>query len=697
MKQISIKKAIGRKKHQGYRHRKDASRSDEQCLVTQPSVHRETLRLLSQIGKPESTGFVPDEFQLQSLELLSSQDVVVSAPTGSGKTWIALEAAKLYLSAGKGVWYAAPLKALSNAKYQEFGDEIGAENVGILTGDRKENPDAPMIVGTTEILRNQLYDAMEVGKDLDVDLVILDEAHYLGDVDRGVVWEEVLIYLPSRVRLLLLSATISNAEELAQWLERIRDKPCAVVHSGVRPVPLNVLCQLPNGQITPFFKGQRLFPPVALLAKQQKESRKIARQSVPDFNSIVESLRKFNLLPAIIFLKSRSDCDAAVAHLNPSPLRPGSDGFLRAVRQHLERYPELESRSQVDRLLMCRVGSHHAGQLPAWKLLVEQMMVKGFLDVIFSTSTVAAGVNFPARTVVILQSDRFDGRSFVDMTATDLHQMCGRAGRRGMDKVGFVLVVPGRYLNIGLMRQLFLSPPEPLQSQITINFSMVLNLLLSHDTQGVKELLGLSFASFHEKPRKSRAVKLKLVEEFQRHLSFLQELGYVADSSGAPTFDGRWAAQLRLDHPLLIAELIRNGELRYLSAQELAAAIAPFVVDKDKAVHVSRYVWDKTKPLWKKFRAMVMRLRPLIESLMSHGFSVPDIMFWPVASLFLWCEGVEWDELTAHIRADEGDLAMMILRTADHLRQLLALAPVEPDIARTARHSIELIVRSPLI
>ncbi len=696
MKNPAIKKAHVSKKQWRRTRGEKAAQNEVHASSIEPSAHRETLRLLSQIGKPALTGFVPDEFQVESLELLSTHDVVVSAPTGSGKTWIALQAAKKYLSAGKGVWYAAPLKALSNAKYQEFGEEISRESVGILTGDRKENPDAPVIVGTTEILRNQLYDAMEVGKDLAVDLVILDEAHYLGDVDRGVVWEEVLIYLPSRVRLLLLSATISNAEELAQWLERIRGKACAVVHSDVRPVPLNVLCQLPNGQITPFFKGQRMFPPVAALAKEQKERRKITRQPAPDLNVIVDSLRKFNLLPAIVFLKSRSDCDAAVERLDASPLRPEDDGFLAAVEEQLECYPELRGRSQVDRLLTCRAGAHHAGQLPAWKLLVEQMMVKGFLEVIFSTSTVAAGVNFPARTVVLLQSDRFDGRSFVDMTATDLHQMAGRAGRRGMDNVGFVLVAPGRYLNLALMRQLFLSPPEPLRSQIAINFSMVLNLLLSHDPQGVKELLGLSFASFHEKSRKSRSVRLKLVEEFQRHLTFLQELGYI-DASGSPTFDGRWAAQLRLDHPLLIAELIRGGELRSLDPKELAGVIAPFVVDKDKAIHVSRHVWEKTKPLWKKFRGMVMRLRPLIEQLMAHGFPVPDIMFWPVASLFLWSEEVEWDELTAHIRADEGDLAMMILRTADHLRQLLALEDVEPAIARTARSSIELIMRSPLI
>jgi superfamily II RNA helicase len=671
-------------------------RSDAPTQVIAPSIHRETACLLSNIGKPESAPFVPDPFQMEALDIVSRQDVVVSAPTGSGKTWIALEAAKRFLAQKKGVWYATPLKALSNSKYKEFGDALGKDQVGILTGDRKENPDAPLIVGTTEILRNQLYDAMDSGKDIPVDMVILDEAHYLGDIDRGVVWEEVLIYLPPRVRLLLLSATISNAHELARWLEHVRNTRCAVVVSGERPVPLHVLCQTPSGQITPFLRGNRLFPSVASLVSETKGKRRLARAQAPDYNLIIESLRQFDLLPAIIFLKSRSDCDRAIESLFPSPVSPNDDGFSEAVKAHLEVYPELRGRVQVDRLLECRAGAHHAGLLPAWRLLVEQMMVQGYLEAIFSTSTVAAGVNFPARTVVLLQSDRFDGRSFIDMSATDLHQMTGRAGRRGMDNVGFVLVVPGKYMNLSLLKELFFSPPEPLRSQITINFSMVLNLLLSHDPRGVNNLLGFSFASFHQTARKSHKVQAKLIDEFQRHLDFLAHLAYV-DEEGVPTFDGRWAAQLRLDHPLLIAELIRTGELRNLSPQELAAVIAPFVVDKDKVVHVSRYMWDKTKPLWKKFRGMLMRLKPLIQFMISRDFPVPDIMFWPVASVFLWAEEVDWNELITHVGADEGDLAMVILRTADHLRQLMALSDVEPEIAATARTSMELIMKPPLV
>jgi len=162
----------------------------------------------------------------------------VSAPTGSGKTYIAIEAIKNILESNKKVWYTTPLKALSNSKYHEFAELFGSDNVGIVTGDRKENTNAKVIVGTTEILRNQLYDAMSEGKDLDTDLVVLDEAHYLADKDRGVVWEEVIIYLPKRIRLLLLSATIPNADEISEWISSLRNEKCVVIESEIRPVPI---------------------------------------------------------------------------------------------------------------------------------------------------------------------------------------------------------------------------------------------------------------------------------------------------------------------------------------------------------------------------------------------------------------------------------------------------------------------------
>lgn len=661
-----------------------------------PRVHGGALPLLADIGKPEPAPFIPDPFQVQALERILQEDVVVSAPTGSGKTWIALEAIKEYLAKGCGVWYATPLKALSNAKYEEFGEALGRERVGILTGDRKENPDASVIVGTTEILRNQLYDSMESGTDLHVDLVILDEAHYLGDIDRGVVWEEVLIYLPGRVRVLLLSATISNARDVSRWLTHIRESECSVVYSAVRPVPLHVLFMTPQGLLTPFFRGRRLFSNVEAYAKAEKGHKRLGKQQLPDMNRIIEVLREFQLLPAIIFLKSRSDCDRALETLAASPRSPGEDGFKQAVDKEIKSVPELKGQRQLERLLSSRAGSHHAGQLPGWRLLIERMMVAGYLEVIFSTSTVAAGVNFPARTVVLLQSDRFNGRAFADMTSTDLHQMTGRAGRRGIDNAGFTLIIPGRYMDLGLVRELLQSEPEPLQSRISVNFSMILNLLLSHDPAGVRELLGYSFSAFHVNPRRAEKVKRRIQHDFQRHLNVLEELGYV-DEKGAPTHDGRWAAGLRLDHPLLIAELIREGQFSDLNPQELAALIAPFVLDKDKEIIISRELWDRTRPLWKNFRIMLKKLKPLAEFMVSRGFEIPTIMFWPVAAVFLWAQEVDWLELVEEVDADEGDLAMLMLRTADHLRQLLSLEKEEPQLASTAAKALSALMRPPLV
>jgi len=218
------------------------------------SQKRAVEKLLSGIGTPEPTPIVPDDFQLEAFEAIETQDVLVTAPTGSGKTWIAREEIRRLLEQGKRAWYTTPLKALTNSKYQEFGAEFGAENVGILTGDRKENWNAPLIVGTTEIYRNQLFDALRQGEQVRTDFVILDEAHYLADEERGHVWEEAIILSPPRIRLLLLSATIGNAGEFAAWIEEVRGTKVRIINrAGSRPVELRAAFLAPNTQLFPLF------------------------------------------------------------------------------------------------------------------------------------------------------------------------------------------------------------------------------------------------------------------------------------------------------------------------------------------------------------------------------------------------------------------------------------------------------------
>jgi superfamily II RNA helicase len=211
-------------------------------------------RLLSGIGVPEQRPFVPDDFQLEALRAIETQDVLVTAPTGSGKTWIAREEIRRILGQGKRAWYTTPLKALTNSKYTEFSLEFGAENVGILTGDRKENTEAALIVGTTEIFRNQLFDALRQSEQVRTDFVIIDEAHYLADQDRGHVWEETIILTPPRIRLLLLSATVGRAEEFAQWIGEVRGTHIKVINrAGSRPVELRAAYLSKDLQLYPLF------------------------------------------------------------------------------------------------------------------------------------------------------------------------------------------------------------------------------------------------------------------------------------------------------------------------------------------------------------------------------------------------------------------------------------------------------------
>ncbi|MDQ2746880.1 MAG: DEAD/DEAH box helicase [Acidobacteriota bacterium] len=256
---LKDKNRTQKKKRSGFNHQKERNFKRElapesSARVASPNQLKSLDRLLGGIGTPEPRPIVPDDFQIEALKAVETQDVLVTAPTGSGKTWIAREEIRRLLEQGKRAWYTTPLKALTNSKYAEFSQEFGAENVGILTGDRKENHDAPLIVGTTEIYRNQLFDSLRNGEQVNTDFVVLDEAHYLADEYRGHVWEEAIILSPPRIRLLLLSATIGNAEEFALWIEEVRGTRVKIINrAGTRPVELRAAFLAPNLQLFPLF------------------------------------------------------------------------------------------------------------------------------------------------------------------------------------------------------------------------------------------------------------------------------------------------------------------------------------------------------------------------------------------------------------------------------------------------------------
>jgi superfamily II RNA helicase len=680
-------------------------------LKIKPGADSRLKKVFSKIGVPEQTDFIPDPFQLEALKAISRGDCLVTAPTGSGKTWIAEQAIREVIQRGGRAWYASPLKALSNAIYLAFSDIFGPENLGILTGDRKENPDAHIIVGTTEILRNQLYDAMYEGKTLNSEFVVLDEAHFLGDEDRGVVWEEIMIYLPVRIPLLMLSATIGNAYEIAAWLSSMRDRKCYVIEEKTRPVPLYPLFFHPSGMILPLLsmrkpdrKKKGLSKKVASFVRSKTSPVLAPPGRLPPFGKILRVLRKYRLLPAIFFLKSRADCDQALILSKENViLHPERKEKLgRRIETLSESVPHIKNHRQMQELEHLALGAHHSGQLPSWKIVLETLMSEGLLDAVFATSTVAAGVNFPARTVVFLNSDRFNGHEFVPLSSTDLTQMTGRAGRRGKDQIGFAVALPGKFMDIPLIAELVNSPPAPIHSQIKITFSMVLNLLLSHKPDEIEHLLEKSFATYRiSRARKKKRGKASqndeakyLWKDFLHHLNFLKETGYVTNE-GTLTEDGHWASHLRIDQPLMIAEGFRLGIFPHSNPALMAAVTALFVNERESDNRFDRS--ELPHSLVSTYYRIRSGLIPFAKYMIHSGFSVRPIFLRPALTLFEWTKGLPWERVLKKSELAEGDLAMLILRTADNLRHIQSLSKVFPKAASTAGQAVEMILREPLV
>ena len=681
--------------------------------VMQPGSDKSLKRVFEKIGTPEQMEFKPDLFQIQALEAIRKSDCLVTAPTGAGKTWIAEQVTHDVIKKNGKVWYATPLKALTNSIHSRFSTLFGKEKVGILTGDIKENPDAAIVIGTTEILRNQLYDAMYTGENLTSDLIILDEAHFLGDEQRGVVWEEIIIYLPIRIPLLLLSATIGNPLSIAEWLESIRGKKCRVIKVHDRPVPLFPLFIHPSGTLFPLTEEsetdqkQLIYKKVYQFANMKDRPVVSHREKLPPFGDILHILYTYDLLPAIFFLKSRSDCDQAIKLCNSKLLSKNPErkqALIDKIDELVSHHPHLENHNQRPYLERTATAAHHSGHLPAWKAVVETLMAGGFLDAMFATSTVAAGVNFPARSVVILNSDRFNGVEFIPLTPSELQQMSGRAGRRGMDNIGFCIVMPGKFMDLNHMVKLMNSPPLDIESQITINFSMVLNLLLSHTPDQIKMLLEKSFASHLIRSGKKRGKIARkrfgkdlelLWDDFLDHMDFLLSEKFVTEG-GKLTEDGIWASKLRIDSPILVAESIRNDLLPQSDPALLAAIVSSFVNEREFNDE-PLYNQALPKDLKDVFLDVRKGLKPFAVNMLEKGFSAPNLFIQPSLLLYSWAHEEPWENICTLYDFAEGDLARLIMRTGENLRQIAKLEESFPQVAKTARQAIDLILKEPVV
>jgi superfamily II RNA helicase len=449
--------------------------------------------------------FELDEFQLQAIAALEAgKSVVVCAPTGSGKTLIGEYAIHRALAGGKRVFYTTPLKALSNQKLRDFRDEFGAENVGLLTGDTSINREAPILVMTTEIFRNMLYGTPigEVGTSLTgVEAVVLDECHYMNDRQRGTVWEESIIYCPSEIQLVALSATVANSDQLTDWIDHVHG-PTELIYSDFRPVPLGFSFCNPKG-LFPLLddSGKRINPRLKPKRSQYRPKganpRGAPRPEAPSLAFTLSQLRAKDMLPAIYFIFSRRGCDKAVEALGDlSLVNDGEAARLKSrIDEFLDRNPEAGRAGQIEPLYR-GIAAHHAGILPAWKGLVEELFQDGLIKVVFATETLAAGINMPARTTVISSLSKRTDAGHRLLNPSEFLQMAGRAGRRGMDKQGYVVTVQTPFEGSKEAAYLATSGADPLVSQFTPSYGMVLNLLQTHTIEEAKELIERSFGQY---------------------------------------------------------------------------------------------------------------------------------------------------------------------------------------------------------
>lgn len=445
--------------------------------------------------------FELDDFQKEACEIIDNgESVVVCAPTGAGKTVIAQHAINNALKQGCRIFYTTPLKALSNQKFYDFCEQYGADKVGLLTGDTSINRGAQIVIMTTEVFRNILYGTNfgAVADNLkDVRYVVLDEVHYMNDEQRGTVWEESIIYCPTNIQIIALSATVANCDELTNWINTVHSKT-KLVNTDFRPVPLRFF----------YFDSSQPYKLLPLLTPDGKLNNKIKpekpqwargkdKRKKTYVKQIIQNLADNDMLPAIYFTFSRKKCDEQMEKCSGLGLntRKEQEEIKAFIEEFIAENPHLYGNKHIEYLIQ-GVASHHAGLLPAWKNLVEKLFQKGLIKVVFATETLAAGINMPARSTVISSTSKRTDSGHRMLTANEFLQMSGRAGRRGMDEVGYVTVVGTPFQTPEEVAELVLSDSNPLESKFSPSYSMVLNLLQRFNLEESKELILKSFGYY---------------------------------------------------------------------------------------------------------------------------------------------------------------------------------------------------------
>ncbi|MDE3222975.1 MAG: DEAD/DEAH box helicase [Acidobacteriota bacterium] len=658
----------------------------------------------------DALGFGLDDFQLDAIDAVDEGvNVLVSAPTGSGKTLIANYAIGRAIEREQRAFYTTPLKALSNQKYHELCALYGAGRVGLLTGDTSINRLAPVVVMTTEVLRNMLLTESDQIRDLG--LVVLDEVHYLQDPFRGGVWEEVLILTPKTVRFVALSATIGNAGFLGEWFESVRGTTKVVVES-TRPIELhNHVAVVPRStsqvEIMDLLDGPRLSDPARRVDNLMKAGRKFRpgpkwhgpKSSAPPpafraprRSELLRAAADADLLPVIVFIFSRAACDDAVQQCRRDGLlftTPDERRLIETIAD--ERVKDftaddlvaLEYDPFIDALRR-GLAAHHAGMVPAFREIVEQCFEANLLAVVFATETLALGVNMPARSVALERFTKYSdaGRQF--LTSGEFAQMTGRAGRRGLDDEGHALVCFTPDLALQDVARVALAPPTELHSSFRPTYNLTANLINHVEFETALEIVQQSFAQF-EADRRPRGVRRPLSEQLLARHRVLEDLGYA--EGWRLTNQGQLLRSIYHECDLLIAESLELGVFDDLEPAELAGLLSTFVFESKRGAKPSAAKQVTTK----KRRAINDRLGPQRRGTLSERQS-------EIAALAVSVGEVEARHQVPHVREPDGRFATTIAAWARGatLATVLDLAELEigltspGDFVRQAKQVVDL-------
>ncbi len=524
----------------------------------------------------EYKGFTLDGFQEKAVrEIDSNNSVVVSAPTGAGKTLIADYIINEHVGEKK-IIYTAPIKALSNQKYKDFCEEYGEEKIGLMTGDIVRNSEAPMLIMTTEVYRNMALTDDQLIEE--VAYVIFDEIHFINDRERGYIWEESVIFSEEHVRFLCLSATIPNAEEFAEWIQSIQGHEVKVVREGERHVPLEKKLYDSKLGVTSL---RSMNQSVKALKNRKKKKSKVRP---PSHINLVKKIDKKGRTPCIFFVFSRKGCEENAVELmekkgfkRNKEIQSMVDSKLSEASQKIH---NLNSTTLLKKVLPYGIAFHHAGLMPITKEIVEDLFEKGLIKVLYTTETFAVGINMPAKTVCFQGARKYDGIGFRYLTSKEYFQIAGRAGRRGIDKRGFVyLMIDRRDFDYDELKRMTGDDMVPLKSQFQLSVNTVLNLIKMHSEEEIKRIIEKSFHNFQKKKGKKKGKKGKKGKSFYKeYLSLkkrLKKMKYIISEEDEEhlTWKGEFASKIYVDE-LLMGEMFGTDFKEGLNEYEILLLIS---------------------------------------------------------------------------------------------------------------------------